>query len=548
MVFLVWLSLFVQVLITSSAPQAIRQGQEATIQGRTTNARTGAPIVDVEITMASSGRGGVVGSAKSDSTGRYEIHVAPGVYNVTAVKDGFVRTPYLNVANVPVLELGAGQNIAVDFRMAPGGSISGRVTTVDGAPIPDASIQATGKVYRFGKIDTFPLALARTNAQGEYQMSNLPADHYYLQAGQRGIASTGLRAFIPMFYPGVSREENSQAVRLAVGEHKSAVDFRLRDAPRHTVSGQVTSLGTGKPLANMTIRVTPDFPGFGMSATTKTRPDGTFRLEGLTAGRYRMDGSLINDSVEGGPHGHFLRFFLLQAADITNLTIHATEGTTIKGNVAALGKSLPEGLTAQLVFRNPLGRGSGYVMSAPVVATNRTFQFRNAQPGIYDLEIVHDTANGGRPPEFFVEAVNVSGQDVSSGGIRVSESTAPVNVSVTVDFRPGTITGTTFDFENKPIPGANVVVMSADPKKRLLYPFWRQTLSDREGTFRVGSLAPGDYLLLTWSGYRPWAGLYPEAFAILEPHAVRVSVARGGVVSQNLQFTKAVRDLLDALR
>ena len=123
-----------------------------------------------------------------------------------------------------------------------------------------------------------------------------------------------------------------------------------------------------------------------------------------------------------------------------------------------------------------------------------------------------------------------------------------MNVSVTVDFRPGTITGKTLDFDNRPIPGANLVLMSADPKKRLLYPYWREIKSDREGAFRLGSLIPGDYFLMIWTGgYRPWAGLDPGAFAILEKYAVRVRVERSGVVSRNLRLTKEVRNLLDAL-
>ena len=52
---------------------------------------------------------------------------------------------------------------------------------------------------------------------------------------------------------------------------------------------------------------------------------------------------------------------------------------------------------------------------------------------------------------------------------------------------------------------------------------------------------------MIWTGYRPWAGLDPEALAILEKYAVRVRVGRSGVVSRNLRLTKEVRNLLDAL-
>ena len=52
--------------------------------------------------------------------------------------------------------------------------------------------------------------------------------------------------------------------------------------------------------------------------------------------------------------------------------------------------------------------------------------------------------------------------------------------------------------------------------KRLLGRYWRQIKSDREGVFSLSSLIPDEYLLMTWPGYRPWVGLAPEAFAILD--------------------------------
>jgi len=514
----------------------------ATVRGKITNAKTGSPVKDVRVTLQPPGHGEVAGSATSDSNGGYEIRVAPGLYNLSAAKDGFVMTPYLDVANVPVLELGVGQEAAVDLRLPPGATMAGTVKDVSGAPIADANLQATMKIYRQGKIEFQLRAAARTNDRGEYRLTNLRAGRYYLQAGKRGIAGPGIRTFVPMMYPGASRFEDAQPIRVDVGEDKSAINFRLPDATTYSVSGRITFLTTGQPLANMAIRVDPDHPGFGMNSSTRSRGDGTFSLEGLTAGGYRMEGKLTGGFE--GPSGYFLRFFELKTADITNLSIHVGYGT-VKGNLRAAGGSLPERMSVLLFVRNPFG-GTGYALSA-ISHTNGTFEIGGVQPGICDLAIRNDLATTGRAPEFFVGPVTVDGQDVSDSGIRVPEGTAPVNVSVTVDFRPGTITGKTLDFDNRPIPGANLVLMSADPKKRLLYPYWREIKSDREGAFRLGSLIPGDYFLMIWTGYRPWAGLDPEAFAILEKYAVRARVERSGVVSRNLRLTKEIRNMLDAL-
>jgi hypothetical protein len=89
--------------------------------------------------------------------------------------------------------------------------------------------------------------------------------------------------------------------------------------------------------------------------------------------------------------------------------------------------------------------------------------------------------------------------------------------------------------------------MSADPKKRLLARYWKQIKSDREGVFKLSSLMPGEYLLMAWPGYRPWAGLDPEAFAILKEHAVHVRVVRGAAVRRNLRLTKEIRNALSTV-
>jgi hypothetical protein len=555
MIFWFWLSFLIPVLMTpQAAPQAIRPVQPpeglapgsktAIIRGKTTNAKTGSPVKDVRVTLQLSGHGEVAGSATSATNGGYEIRVAPGLYNLSAAKDGFVLTRYLDVANVPVLELGAGQEAAVDLRLLPGATIAGTVTDVSGAPIADANLQATMKIYRQGKIEFQLRATARTDDQGEYRLTNLPAGRYYVQAGKKGIASPDIRTFVPITYPVASRMEDARAITVAAGEDKSAVDFRLPDATKYSVSGRIVFLATGQPVANMDIRMDPDFPRFGMNTKTQSHADGSFHLEGLTAGGYRMEGKLIGDD-HGSPHGYFLRFFEVTAADITNLIIRVGDGTTLKGTLRAAGGSLPERMSVQAFVRNPLG-GTGYVQTA-IAAADGTFEIRGVQPGICDLAITSDPASAGRAREFFVGPVTVDGQDVSDSGIPVPEGTGRVEVSVTVDFRPGTITGKTLDFEDIPIPGASVTLMSDDPKKRLLYPYWREIKSDPQGAFRLGSLVPGDYLLMIWPGYRPWAGLDPEAFAILEKYAVRVRVEQSGVVSRNLRLTKEVRDVLGAL-
>lgn len=552
-----WLSLLIQVSMAAlEAPQAIPRTQSpevsaadsrtAIVRGMTTDAKTGAPLRGVQLTMRLAGHGEVEGSASSDANGNYEIRAAPGQYSVVAARDEFVLNQYLDSANVPALELGAGQEAAVDFHMIPGATIAGTVTDVNGAPIPQAIIQGMARVYRQGRIEWQLRTAAKTNEHGEYRLTDLPAGRYYLRAGKPGTASPNTRTFVMLGYPRASRIEDAQPIPVNTGESKRAIDFRLPDTDTHSVSGRVSFLATGRPVVDMAIRVDPAYPDYGTSTSVHSGAGGTFRLDGLIDGHYRIEGSLAGDD-ERGPGGHFIRFLEVKASDVTDLTIQVGIGTTVKGNLKAVSGSPPGRMTVQLFSRSPFGdAGNRQAFTWATYGPDGAFEVINVPPGVYDLKVIN-SANAGPQAEFFVQSVTVEGQDVYESGIRLSEGIASVTVSVAVDFSPGTITGRTLDFQNQPLPGANLVLMSADPKKRLLDPYWRQIKSNRGGAFRIGSLIPGDYLLIVWPGFRPWDGLDPEAFAILERHAVRVRVERSRIVSRNLRLTKEMRARLDAL-
>jgi hypothetical protein len=100
------------------------------------------------------------------------------------------------------------------------------------------------------------------------------------------------------------------------------------------------------------------------------------------------------------------------------------------------------------------------------------------------------------------------------------------------------------------MPGARLALMSADPNKRRLSPYWKETKSDRDGSFRFPDMIPGDYLLIVWPQSASWedlSGLDPQVFDILEQHATSVHVNGAQAVEKNVQLTEEVRDLLERL-
>ena len=152
--------------------------------------------------------------------------------------------------------------------------------------------------------------------------------------------------------------------------------------------------------------------------------------------------------------------------------------------------------------------------------------------------------------KFIVRTISINGRDVIETGITVPERSAPIEISATLDFQPGRMLGKTLDSKDRPIPGARLALMSADRNKRRLGPYWKETTSDRDGSFRFPDVIPGDYLLIVWPQSASWedlSGLDPQVFDILEQHATSVHVDRAQAVEKNVQLTEEVRNLLERL-
>jgi len=525
-------------------------GQIALIRGTVINHTDGSPISGVKISAMVPGRGGIVGSDTSDANGHYEIHVPPEKYAARATKDGFVAQTYRDVANFPVFEVNAGQETVADFRMLPGAAISGWVMDTNGSPIPNMSLRTNIKVYSQGKVDVGMRASAQTNAQGEYRIANLPPGRYFLQAIRNDDANKPGRSFEPVFYPAAARMDDAESLRLAVGEEKRSIDFRLSDAATHSVSGRITFLDSGQPVPNMSIQVYPDYLGPGTRASVDARPDGTFRLDRLTAGRYRMEGKQKRIDYDGVP-ASVLHFFELTSDDIRDMAIHVGRGLKLQGTVQALGGRLPDQLIADILYRDPVDdTRHAYVWTAPVSTADGTFELINVRPGTYDLGFSIRGISATAERKFFVRTISVNGRDVMDTGISVPELSGPIQISATLDFQPGRMLGKTLDSKDSPIPGARLALMSVDRNKRQSSPYWKETTSDRDGSFRFPDVIPGDYLLIVWprsASGEDSSGLDPEAFAILEQHAMRVHVDRAQVVEKNVQLTEEVRNLLEQL-
>ena len=154
------------------------------------------------------------------------------------------------------------------------GTVSGHVTDGGGTPISDISVV----IY-----DPAGLALwsTKTNAQGDYALSGIPAGSWKLFFN----AATNLIAnFVSEYYPDVRLIKDAGTVAVAAGEMTSGIDASLSAAG--TITGQVNN-----NAGNLNVIAFDTAADFSLGVAPAISPIGgpaTYILKNLPPGAYRV--------------------------------------------------------------------------------------------------------------------------------------------------------------------------------------------------------------------------------------------------------------------
>jgi hypothetical protein len=174
-----------------------------------------------------------------------------------------------------------------------------------------------------------------------------------------------------------------------------------------------------------------------------------------------------------------------------------------------------------------------------MIADDGRFELMHVQPGSYEVELEPRSAMLSAREWGFVSSVWAGGKDVTDTTFEVGKPTT-IELSVKVDFHPAAVSGKALDPSGKPISSMNVVLISADPGKRLKERYFLRTITQPDGSFGCTGI-PGDYLMLLWPGEDVGQVLDPGIFAKIEKAATRVRLARGSTPSQDLRLTPEIQ-------
>jgi hypothetical protein len=338
--------------------------------------------------------------------------------------------------------------------VAPRGSaiLRGQIIAADnGAPIRRAQVRVTSPDAREGRIAT-------TDAQGRFEIKELPGGRYTITASKAG--------FVSLQYGQRRPSESGTPIELGDGQSIEKITIGL---PRGSVLGGRITDEFGEPVANAAVvawryayaagarRLTPA----GQNARDTTDDLGQYRLFGLPPGDYyvsailRTGGPEVTDPM-GEASGYAPTYFpgTANVSDAARITLAvAQENTTV--NFGLIATKLVK-VSGQVLTSDGAPAANGTVILLPGGAGGRPgiamqqggngnrieptglFRLSNVAPGRYQLQ----ARTGGREGQLARMELTVGADDVD-GLTLVTSAGATINGSIVSD------TGEAFDFRSQ---------------------------------------------------------------------------------------------------
>lgn len=336
---------------------------------------------------------------------------------------------------------------------APRGTavLRGLIVAADNAsPIRRAQVRVSSPEARESRVAT-------TDAQGRFEIRELPAGRYSLTASKGG--------FVSLQYGQRRPSESGTPIELGDGQTLDKITIAL---PRGSVLGGRVTDEFGEPVANASVTASRYayaagarrlMPAPGANSRDTTDDQGQFRLFGLPPGEYYVSAMLRSGGPEvtdpmGELSGYAATYYpgttnIAEAQRVTlavsqeNTGVHfgliATRLVRVSGQVLT---SSGAPATNGMVMLAPSSSGAGaraLVMqqggAGNRIDPNGTFRLPNVAPGRYQLQ----ARSGGRDGELARMDLSVGTEDVEG----ITLVTAPgtiVNGTVVSD------TGEAFDF------------------------------------------------------------------------------------------------------
>ena len=501
----------------------------ATLSGRVTETRTGAPIEGATVALA----GVIPRSTTTDETGHYELSDIPPHtdHTFTVSRPDHFYTVRRGVA------LAAGERRDdVDFAMEKGATIRGRLTDPGGTGAGGSRVHLLRVTEHGDQMVARQSGRTETDATGQFRFGPLAPGAYYLLARppEADVFLNGSEAgavLVRTFYPGTTASADAALVEVTTAQDVTR-DFALRQVETAPLAGTVTwSDSTPAEAANIYFKPIDDLVALASAGTYQASVDreGRFHLAGVLPGEYAAWATPFSNDNRPREGAH--QIVALPDEGMRDLRLVTRKGLGFRGRVILEGPGAAQvDLTRLQVMLDSSGiepdwaQPMGQTARAPVT-DDGTFEVEEGWGPLFGRRRLY--TRGLPQGEWLLESVVVDGREVVDAPVDLLNY-AGEDIELTLTSRVGTVSGRVVDWDPATSENERVVVFADHPSPADASYTTRQRVGllrpDADGRFGPSHpLVPGDYFAAVVQRLPPnWQ--VPDFFESLRERAISLVV------------------------
>jgi hypothetical protein len=481
-----------------------------TIEGTASDALTGLPISGAAIHLYKIG-GMPARETVTDTLGHFRIEDLPlGGYYALIRKDGYSALGANKTAGQH-FHLSKDEVAHLDARMAPLGTVTGRVLDADGRPISAASVQLRG-------VDAFASAYATTTGgNGAFTLKDVEPGTYVLIAQTSKEPPDEHLAYAKTYYPSIDFLEGAAKIVVGPGAELFGEEIHLRTLPAWRLRGRLIS-PSGDPAAGAsTVNAISHDESSAESETVsaRTRADGSFEFPRLHRGRWSL-------TAIAAPTGAACREVNIVDRDIDDLEVHLAEPFTLNMKIVRdPPPTNPDVKTEMRVFLRGVGNSD---MREGSIDNKGEFSVTRVMEGPY--RIVPLLGDASSMHSYYLASIRVAMREVLGESVELTAASPPITILYKAD--GGGVRGTVEDCGS-----ARVLLVPQEPALQGFGDFVRSVACNAGGHFEIANIRPGEYYAYAFEQQPPI-----QELTDLVNQAVRVTVRSGELSSVALRVTR----------
>jgi hypothetical protein len=469
----------------------------------------------------------------TDAGGQFRFEgLASNVVIVTAKKPGFFTEQDM----LRHVMLVAGQNRnqpapaakpvtgPVIIKLVAEAIIFGRVLGYRNEPIESLPVVVSIFGMFDGRKTSVQIANAVTDENGRFRISGLIPQNYYVAAGpgpaqvvrESGGAAKGYEGYPVVFYPAASDRDGAVPVSVGAGT-RTEVDFSIAPQPFFRISGSVHGYGAGQQ-AYIQFAGTTTLAFAGLAPCDPAT--GAFTSNWIPGGSY-----ILRVGVSGPSEFPMSASqYLTVDTNISDLRIQVQPAITIPINVRVetTRDSSSDGQDSVMVTLMPKGPQGGVESDALIGRlAARTGALWRVEAGAYLAKLA--TA-----APWYVQSAMYGTQDILRDDLVIGlGGSRPVEIVVRDD---GAVLNGTTTSDGHPSRSSVLIVPEQSPSQL------RMIVTNQEGAFQVGGLAPGTYHVIAFDNADDLEYRNPAAITdyLMKAHTILLNASQTARVSLEL--------------